>query len=285
MLSTKFKIKVAALLSKLTRLGYLLVGKTDSIVRVRRGGFEWELDLKEGIDFAIFLGLYEPATIRLYQKFVSPGDTVLDIGANIGAHALPLAQRVGTTGKVIAFEPTDFAYSKLQKNLQLNPKLTDTLVLEQLMLTDNDNNVSEKAIYSSWPLVDTKEVHENHLGSAKSTSGSQAVTLDTYLQQKAIGTIHFIKLDVDGFECDVLRGALSTLQKHKPIIFMELAPYVFAERGHSLNELLDLIQQAGYQFYQLGTRQALSMDPTYLNRLIPTGSSMNVMACVELPTI
>ena len=48
--------------------------------------------------------------------------------------------------------------------------------------------------------------------------------------------------------------------------------------SHPLEKLLELIQQAGYQFYQLGTHKILSMDPEYLNKLIPTGSSLNVMA-------
>ena len=59
----------------------------------------WRLDLLEGIDL---LGSFEPLTVRAYRGIVRPGDTVLDIGANVGAHTLPLAQLVGETCRVIA---------------------------------------------------------------------------------------------------------------------------------------------------------------------------------------
>lgn len=88
-------------------------------MRVRRDGIHWDLDLSEGIDFAIFLlGGLELRTLRLYRRLVQPGDTVLDVGANIGAHALPLARLVGASGRVVAFEPTQFAFCKLQRNLE-----------------------------------------------------------------------------------------------------------------------------------------------------------------------
>ena len=71
-------------------------GKGD-LVEIRRGGYNWALDLHEGIDFSIFLlGGFEPRTLRLYRKLLGrqEGEIVLDIGANIGAHTLPLAKLV-----------------------------------------------------------------------------------------------------------------------------------------------------------------------------------------------
>ena len=90
-----------------------------SITKVYRRGLHWSLDLKEGIDLAIYLGVYEPETIKELKHIVKPGDVVVDIGANIGAITLPLAEYVGVDGCVIAFEPTSWAYGKLQNNLSL----------------------------------------------------------------------------------------------------------------------------------------------------------------------
>ncbi len=278
MLSTKLKIKIASILSQLVRFGYRVAGIKSDIVKVNRKGFNWQLDLKEGIDFAVFLGIYEYSTIQLYKTFVKPGDTVLDIGANIGSHTLPLAKQVGDSGKVFAFEPTAFAFAKLSENIKLNPNLSTAIMPEQMLLTDNDTNQAEAMIYSSWPLEKTEGVHAKHLGNPKSTEGCRVMTLDSYVKTKNIPKVNFIKLDVDGFECDVLKGGLNLLKTHKPIIFMELAPYVLQDRGQSLEKLLALIKQAGYRFYQLGTDKALSMDPDFLNTLIPPGSSLNVMA-------
>ena len=123
MLSTAQKIRIARVLSG----GVIGLRRTlglPSEVTTRRGGVRWRLDLTEGIDLSIYLlGAFEPATVKLYRRLVKPGDVVLDIGANIGAHVLPLAVLVGDAGRVIAFEPTRYACRKLQANLALNPRL------------------------------------------------------------------------------------------------------------------------------------------------------------------
>src|SRR3984893_15716811 len=115
-----------------------MLGRTDRDVVVR-GGINYELDLSQGIDFAIFLGnIYERQTRAALRKLVSPGSLVLDIGANIGAHTLPLAQLVGPNGRVMAFEPTDFAFRKLSRNLGLNPSLAARVEAYHCFLTAND---------------------------------------------------------------------------------------------------------------------------------------------------
>ena len=74
--------------------------------------------------------------MQTYQRIVRRGDIVLDIGANIGAHTLHLAQAVGAAGKVWAIEPTDYAMAKLKANIALNPGLAARIVCCQLMLVD-----------------------------------------------------------------------------------------------------------------------------------------------------
>ena len=69
-------------------------------------GIRYHLDLNEGIDFSIYLlGSFEPGTQRTLQKLVKPGDVVFDIGANIGAHTLSMAQSVGDSGKSMRSSP------------------------------------------------------------------------------------------------------------------------------------------------------------------------------------
>src|SRR5690606_2608363 len=148
-------------------------------------------------------------------RLIRPGDTILDIGANIGALTLPLARMTGPGGKVYAFEPTQFAYAKLKANLALNPDIETRVVASQMMLTDSAAAVAE-TIYSSWPLEGTKELHEKHLGAAESTAGAVPIKLDDFLDSAGVARIDFIKMDVDGFECHVLGGAQETLRKHKP---------------------------------------------------------------------
>src|SRR5580692_10186007 len=100
------------------------LARLGAVTTVRRRRVNWALDLREGIDFSIWLlGAFELATVRAYERLVRRGDTVLDIGANIGAHTLHLARAVGAEGKVWAIEPTDYAIGKLRDNMALNPGL------------------------------------------------------------------------------------------------------------------------------------------------------------------
>jgi hypothetical protein len=78
-----------------------MVGLWIYVAQVRRRGLKWELDLREGIDLAIFaFGCFESETYQTIQKIVRPGSIVFDIGANIGAHTLNLARLSAPTGKV-----------------------------------------------------------------------------------------------------------------------------------------------------------------------------------------
>ena len=101
--------------------------------------------------------------------------TVLDIGANIGAHAFPLAQRVGACGRVIAFEPMEWALRKFRRNAQLNR--FDNVTLEKAVLS-NENGVVNVAFRSSWPLDGSD--------STPQTESLPAHRLDDYLAARGI---------------------------------------------------------------------------------------------------
>jgi len=89
-----------------------MAGK-NNCVTVRRRGLMWSLDLSEGIDFSIYLlGAFERSTTITLEKLVKPGDVVFDLGANIGAHTVVLAQLVGGAGQVLAFEPQRILWGK-----------------------------------------------------------------------------------------------------------------------------------------------------------------------------
>ena len=194
-----------------------------------RGGVCWALDLREGIDFSIYLlGVFEPETVRCYRRLVKPNATVFDVGANIGAHTLHLAAAVGPGGKVVAFEPTAYAFGKLQTNVSLNPELRQRIDLRQVFLTDRETQTIPGSIYSSWPLESGEGRHAGHLGRLEQTDGARAVTLDQVAAERNL-TVDFIKIDVDGFECRVLRGAQTILNEHRPTILLELSPYVLRE--------------------------------------------------------
>ena len=276
-MNTKQKIALASALSSVVCSARALLGKT-SRVECRRGGIRWELDLKEGIDFSIYLqGGFEPRTLSDYRRMVKPGFTVLDIGANIGAHTLPLAGMVGGEGTVHAFEPTDYAFAKQQRNIALNPELAPRIRSNQMMLVGKVAVEKPEAIPSSWPLTQGDgDLHPVHLGRYNTLAGARAIRLDDWAAETALERIDFVKIDVDGYEVDVLEGGSETFSRYRPRMMMEFAPYIFAERDRTFAELLAILRSLGYEAREVdGT--PVPLEPSIAETRIPAGGSMNVI--------
>lgn len=279
-MKTTQKIAAARAIYRVIHAGRALIGRTDRQI-VSRNGIAYDLDLAQGIDFAIYLGIYERQTRAALGRLVKPGSLALDVGANIGAHTLTLAQLVGPTGKVFAFEPTDYAFTKLGKNLSLNPELARRVSAHHCFLAGGDADPVPTAIYSSWPLAHEAGLHAKHLGREMKTEAARARSIDSILAESADRPVSLVKLDVDGFECDVLKGATKLLRDTRPAFVMELAPYVLEERGASLAELLSFFVPRGYRIYDESTNAALPSTAAELSGMIPDGGSMNIVARVD----
>lgn len=278
MLSTRAKVALASLSYRGVALLRRSIGR-DHHAEVTRGGVRWALDLREGIDFSVYLlGGFERRVQRVFRRYIRNGDVALDIGANVGTHTLPLARLVGPQGKVVAFEPTAFAFQKLLKNISLNPDLASRIVPEQVMLVEKGAEEPAQALYASWPLTEGDPVHRQLCGVLKSTNGARATTLDDYLAERTPGRVALIKLDVDGFECRVLRGGQRTLARHRPVMIMEMAPYLLSERQSSLEELLELLRAADYTIETLVMGRSWPLEARFVRAMVAEGSSANVVA-------
>jgi FkbM family methyltransferase len=277
-LKTATKMRLASILYRALKSIRSFAGATD-VARVRRNGLRWELDLREGIDLAIFaFGSFERETAHALKNLVTPGSTVLDIGANIGAHTLNLGRLVGPTGKVYAFEPTNYGFSKLKRNLALNPEISARVVAEQCRLTSESKLGRSVEVYSSWKVVGQERRHPKHLGIAHSTAAATVLTLDNYCHNTNLCGISFVKLDVDGFETEVLSGGIQTLRRDLPTICMELAPYALEERGSSLTELLSVLGSLGYHLVRLKDLSNHTESAGFFSAQIADGSGVNVVA-------
>jgi len=121
-LSTHRKLILARLLYLCITLIRRLTLRSPNI-QVRRGCINWNLDVSQAIDLSIYLtGKFEARTLREIFGFISNRSIVLDIGANIGSHTLPIAREL-SEGFVIACEPTEWAFNRLRENVELNPHL------------------------------------------------------------------------------------------------------------------------------------------------------------------
>ena len=275
-LTTRQKIGLARALQRPLLAARHLSGRS-AMTTVRRRGVTWHLDLREGIDFAIWLqGCFEVSTVAAYRRILQPGMTVIDVGANIGAHTLHLARATGRRGTVVACEPTEDAFSRLVANVSANPNLAPAIRPMQVMLLAGVHSRLPERVVSSWPLRVDEDVDEVTRGRPKPTSGAAVTTIDNLVATECLSAVDLIKLDVDGYECDVLDGAVGTLARHQPTIVAEIAPHALEAMGRTVDDLLDRMAALGYRLERL--RGAKPVLPADIGRLRNERRSINVIA-------
>lgn len=277
-LSTQSKLRVARRLSHAVCSGRRLFGWSSRDIFKRRN-ITYELDLCEGIDLSIFLfSVFEPDVVAYYEKAIGPGSVVVDIGANIGAHTLQLAGLCGDGGKVVAVEPTAWAFAKLIRNMELNPKLKTHIVAVQAFLGRQSTDDIPQSICSSWPMdVAENSADARSEGRACSTEGASAMSLDQLVERLDLQRLDLVKLDVDGHELDVLGGSHVTLSRFRPRFILELAPYVFADREESIMRIIGLMKDNGYRKARLGKREISLADADAIVARIPHEGGVNAL--------
>ena len=158
----------------------------------------------------------EPDTASFINEFVSEGDVCLDIGAHKGVVTHMMRRRVGNAGKIIAFEPQEELFEWLEvmvPSLRLN-----NVELEQIALSEESG---PRTLHRVGAMKSGSFVQE--AGDYSDSVTVQTTTMDEYAKSKDIDTISFIKIDVDGFELQVLKGAKETLQAFRPVLLIEIS--------------------------------------------------------------
>lgn len=280
-MNTATKVAIAAAASRLVLTVRALAGKGPS-GRFRRRGIHWELDLREGIDFSIYLlGAFEAGSHRAYREALRGrrAPVVLDIGANIGAHALPIAAMVRDAGGVIhAFEPTSWAFTKLVTNIGLNPVLAMNVRPHQAMLVEHDGTACAPSLHSSWPLLGSDSgTDPAHRGALKGTAGAEALTLDAAVRRLGLDRVDLVKLDVDGHEPDVLLGGLASLERFRPPIVMEWTPHLVRKAPAPMVRALEALRSLGYRARHCAGGAEMELDRAVLDGCAPDLGSSNLL--------
>jgi FkbM family methyltransferase len=276
--TTATKLAMMSILAKILR-GFLRVFNRGPWLSVHRQNLNWKLDAREAIDCCLILtGHYEEEVERMYHQFLKPGDVVVDIGANMGAHTLPMANLVGEQGKVFAIEATEFAYSKLHNNCLLNPHLKNIIQTEHVFLTDDltDNTQQVSASWNIEKKISDPARHPLDKGIGCDIGAARKLTFDQWAQSQQLERLDLLKIDVDGNEVQVLSGALSTLARLRPRILMELSPIHYEGREQKFTQQLNLLLQLGYRFFDHKGR-SISASAEEVEQMIPRGVLINVM--------
>ena len=198
-------------------------------------GFRMRVDWQLHRSFAY--GSWEPEVVRSIQDHVHSGTRVLDIGAQSGFYSLLLSRLVGPEGTVFAFEPLPANFRILEENLRLNS--IQNVMIRREAVSDFSGNISFDFPREEVSLIAGPLLPSDNLG----TFQVPAISLDEFVRQTG-GPIHFIKMDVEGAETAVLRGAVQTLKAFHPSMVVELH-YDLPQDG--LHPAITLLQELGYQ--------------------------------------
>jgi len=229
----------------LSKFLIFFLGKKKRIIT--RNNISYLIDLNEGFDLGIFLNIKNEKKLFNVQKVLDNNKNMnlIDVGSNVGSVALPLA-KLFDKSNIIAIEPTIYAFKKLKKNISLNSNLKKRIKIFNFFISNNYKKV--KYVHSSWNFSDEKNKHKIHLGSLRKNT-HQIISLDS-LVKKLNKKIHFIKIDVDGYELDVLNSGYKTIKKYNPIIYFEFAPYIHKDFGYTTKNLIKFIKKKiNYSFF------------------------------------
>ncbi|MCO6431348.1 MAG: FkbM family methyltransferase [Deltaproteobacteria bacterium] len=224
------------------------------------GSYRIKLDPQFVLDRHVLeKGVWESHVVLFINYFVKPGQTCIDVGANSGYHTLPMAGRVGPLGRVIAFEPNDLTYNRLLDNLSLNPDLAKVTTCEKKALSyePGELKVFQAGNEPSNAYV-SAEYNEKlwNGGGPEDYQVCDVIRLDTYMGAESA---HFLKIDVEGMELEVLMGAEGLLERDRPVIVFETLIDDFDKAKIKRTE--ELLRSHGYLLFGMHFERK-KMTPT-----------------------
>jgi FkbM family methyltransferase len=228
-------------------------------------GHRMFLDKQDTLELAT-REIYEPLETKLLLERLKPGQTFVDIGANIGYYTLLAARQVGPQGKVYAFEPDTENFKLLQKNIEINGYSNVTLIAQAV-----SNQSGEAKLYlnplnlGDHRLVDTKD--------GRASISIQQVALDDYFKQ--LETLpHFIKMDIQGAESGALAGMKELLARCASLILVtEFGPEGLRRFGADPKDYLTALTLAGFKISEISEKTGAlqSLDLKELPNRYPAG--------------
>ncbi|MHB8915682.1 MAG: FkbM family methyltransferase [Thiobacillus sp.] len=188
---------------------------------------------------SLLYGTFELAELNFVNRYLNPGDKAMDVGANVGIFSVVMGATVGNEGRVFSFEPVAENVLRLEKNLRKNA-LENVQIFPVALGASNGHMTLRMATDPAYPSL-----HEVQGGFGSGTDVSIEVrALDDVWEELGFPEIAFVKIDVEGAEMDVLRGAASFLATCRPTLLVE---------ANSVGELASLRAQLcniGYRHIQ-----------------------------------
>ena len=204
-------------------------------------------------NLAMLLGRYEP-TVVLELLSAGPIDVAYDVGAHFGFMSLALSKLVGKTGRVFAFEPIPENRVAIDRLIDMN-RLHQVVQVIPLALGES-NGKKRMLLRECSSMHQLEEAYQGKGHNIYSTVDVESCTLDSFIFERGKPFPQLIKIDVEGAEVPVLKGAVKTLEVHKPTFVIEI------HGSQNALKIWKLLQATGYTWYHLskGSRQQTASE-------------------------
>ena len=190
-------------------------------------------------------GFYETELLPIFRTAVHPGSHCIDIGANIGCHTLVMADLCGSSGRVLAVEPSSSIRARLERNLALN-LITHVSVVPCALSSNSGQTATLHIPAADQENQGAASLFSAHLEGATLTETVPLRTLDEVVKEAGWARCDFIKMDVEGSELSVLKGATRILKDYRPTLVFEYNPDAWKAAGASWTECVALLSRFGY---------------------------------------
>jgi FkbM family methyltransferase len=201
------------------------------------------------------------ADIRVLKKLLRPGEVFIDIGANVGSHSIVLARYLGEPSIVHAFEPHPRTFAYLQANVELNQM--SNIKIYNVALGEVEGTVE----FSDFAIIDDQNRVLSGQDERKHTISVPLKRLDSFgFYQEPIGTI---KLDVEGYELFVLRGAERTLAAAQ-FLYFEASREHYARYDYTPEEVACFLSDSGWRIFRFVEEEVIQPVEKATSRLFAT---------------
>jgi len=226
--------QIARLKDRLIIAFHRLFRSREGLVLKNIHGSRMWLDISTGgISHQLVLdGTRENLETQVLQNALSPGDCVLDIGANIGYYALMEARIVGPTGQIYAIEPEEQNVNLLRKNVELND-YTKFVEIHQM-------GVSDKSGTGKLFIGSAGNLHSMVADSSDEHIEIATTTIDEFLKDRK--TVDLVRMDIEGYECEAIDGMMETLRRsgHPKKMLIEVHPHFYDQNRDFVSRLAKL---------------------------------------------
>lgn len=216
-------------------------------------------------------GAHTRNELAMCLNYIQPGNLVVDIGAHIGTFTIPICRKIGQDGRILAVEGDKNTYNILKQNVGLNGLIHNIQICNEI-LGDKENEFLERT-----------DVAKNSGAGYYQPSDSGESCFDALkcLTTNGFSRADFIKIDVEGMECRILRSLEPIIVKNKPILYIEVVEQQLNRFGDSSNQLNELLTQFGYKFFRnIGERNSKfdNYELKELNHISEGGKFFDVLA-------